>query len=102
MPDKSEKERRKQINNDLRKKAREEFESSLPMDRDFFKNLFYYLDIELGEKGCDHTQILTRTFLLKHGIAEAGTILSWLADEGGYCDCEILANVEPQFDSNYV
>ncbi|WP_374760238.1 DUF2695 domain-containing protein [Dyadobacter pollutisoli] len=24
--------------------------------------------------------------------------MQWLSDKGGYCDCEILANVEEQFE----
>ena len=66
MPDKSEKEKRKEILNELRKKAEEEFENSLPMNRCSFKNLFDYLDAELGEKGCDHKCTLTFTFLRKN------------------------------------
>ena len=44
MANKSEKERRKQLLNDLHKKANEEFKNSLPMSRDNFKKLFDYLD----------------------------------------------------------
>lgn len=50
MPDKNEKERRKQIMDDLKKKADQEFESSLPIDRDNFQKLFDYLDTELTDK----------------------------------------------------
>ena len=55
MPDKTEKNRRNKILSDLRKKAAEEFESSLPMSRDNFKKLFDYLDSELSENDCDDT-----------------------------------------------
>ncbi|ANE51819.1 DUF2695 domain-containing protein [Flavisolibacter tropicus] len=98
MPDKNEKERRKQLLNDLSKKAEEEFENSLPMSRDHFKKLFDYLDTELIDKGCDDTNCLTKSFLDKIGAANTDEILEWLADKGGYCDCEILANVEEQFE----
>lgn len=63
MPDKNEKERRKQITNDLRQKSIEEFEKSLPMTKDLFRKLFDYLDKELGDKGCDDSSALTQTFL---------------------------------------
>jgi Protein of unknown function (DUF2695) len=98
MPDKDEKERRKQILNDLKQKADKEFEEGLPMSRESFKNLFDHLDIELTEKGCNHTVIITETFLEQNKIENIETILSWIADKGGYCDCEILANVEQQFE----
>lgn len=98
MPDKSEKERRKDIMEDLKKKADQEFESSLPMSRDSFKKLFDHLDKNLNDKGCDDTNILTEAFLLQSDIKKVGKVLGWLADHGGYCDCEILANVEEQLE----
>lgn len=98
MPDKSEKERRKQIMDDLKNKADQEFESSLPMSRDNFKKLFDYLDMQLTDKDCNDTNGLTKTFLLQSNIEKVDEVLDWLADHGGYCDCEILANVEEQFE----
>jgi predicted transcriptional regulator len=98
MSKSSEKERRKQILNNLQKKTDEEFENSLPMSRDNFKKLFNHLDLELKEKGCDDTTVLTKNFLKKIGKDNLEGILEWLANKGGYCDCEVLANVEEQFD----
>lgn len=83
---------------ELKKKADQEFESSLPMSRDRFQNLFNYLDTELTDKNCDNTNSITRTFLLQSNIQNADEVLEWLAKHGGYCDCEILANVEEQFE----
>ena len=98
MPDKSEKERRKQIMDDLKRKADQEFESSLPMSRENFKKLFDHLDTHLNDKGCDNTNILTKTLLVQSNIDKVNEVLEWLAEHGGYCDCEILANVEEQFE----
>jgi F0F1-type ATP synthase membrane subunit b/b' len=98
MPDKSDKERRKQIMDDLKKKADQEFESNLPMSRDSFQNLFDHLDKELTDKSCDDTNSLTKAFLLESNIQNVDEVLEWLTKQGGYCDCEILANVEEQFE----
>jgi F0F1-type ATP synthase membrane subunit b/b' len=98
MPDKSEKERRKQIMDDLKHKADQEFERSLPMSRDNFKKIFDHLDTQLDDKSCDDTYSLTKAFLLKLKIEKVDEVLEWLADHGGYCDCEILANVEEQLN----
>jgi len=98
MPDKSEIERRKRIMNELRKKADEEFESSLPMSRDFFKRLFDYLDIQLGEKACDNTLLLTAHFLKTNTITNTEIIIRWIQEHGGGCDCEVLANIEDSFE----
>ena len=98
MPDKSEKERRKQIMDDLKKKADQEFESNLPMDRQTFQKLFDYLDTELTDKNCDETNSLTKAFLTQSKILNIEEVLEWLSEHGGCCDCEILANVEEQFE----
>ena len=97
MPDKNETAKRKHLRDNLRKKADEEFESSLAISRQDFKNLFDYLDRELTDKPCDDTNRLTRVFLEQAGVSDSKTVLSWLADKGGYCDSEVLNNVEEQF-----
>lgn len=102
MPDKNEKERRKKITNELRKKAREEFEKSLPISRDIFKDLFDFLDKELTHSGCDHSLKLTKVFFISKGIDNFEETSEWLNENGGYCDCEVLANVEEKFDDNAI
>lgn len=98
MTSRDEKERRRQLRNNLDNKAAKEFEDSLPMSRDNFKKLFDYLDTALNDKGCADTNALTKSFLEQIGASNLDGILEWLADKGGYCDCEILANVEEQFE----
>ena len=83
---------------DLKNKANQEFESSLPMNRDNFKKLFDHLDAQLIDKSCDDSNILTKTYLLQYNIEKVDKVLKWLAERGGYCDCEILANLEEQFE----
>ena len=62
MANKSEKERRKQLLNDHRKKNEQEFANNLPMSKENFKKLFDHLDGELNNKGCDDRNILAKTF----------------------------------------
>ncbi|MDR6784608.1 hypothetical protein ABIE26_003254 [Pedobacter africanus] len=95
MADKS---RRKQIRDELRLKAQQEFEAGLPMSREKFKSLFDYLDVALAKEGCNDDHALTVWFLNSIGIDEVGDVIGWLIDNGGYCDCETLANVEEQFE----
>lgn len=96
MPSQDEKSRRKQILDELTKKQREKFEQSLPLSRNEFKQLFDFLDNELDD--CDDTLRLTKEYLLNLDISNSDEVISWLEDHGGYCDCEVLANVEEQFN----
>lgn len=95
----TEKERRKQLLKEFREKQREEFEQSLPIDRKTFENLFDYLDNQFEKNNCDDTNKMTLKFLEKNKVENIEVVLKWLADNGGYCDCEILANVEEKFEN---
>ncbi|MNL50245.1 hypothetical protein D3C87_1732450 [compost metagenome] len=94
----TDKARRKQLLHELRQKAKLEFEASLPMSRGQFQDLFDDLDVALQYEGCKHNHILTLKFLNSSDVKNVEDILSWLQDNGGYCDCEVLANVEGQFE----
>lgn len=98
MPDKEEKARRKQIQKELQEKAQIEFEKSLPVSREVFQNLFDFLDEELEKKGCDDHFTLTKQFLKTNQIQNEDEVVNWLKKNGGFCDCEVLYNVEELFE----
>jgi hypothetical protein len=102
MPDKNEIERRKKIKQELREKARFEFEKSLPISQDYFRNLFDYLDGFLSENECDNTLKVTVEYLEKNNINNIEEVILWLNENGGYCDCEVLFNIEEMFDENAI
>ena len=94
------------MNKDKKRKAlaeykcrqKEAFLASLPMSTALFRELFDYLDELLGEVGCQHDLRLTESFLQEHSC-DTVTVLEWLQDNGGCCDCEVLANIEEKFDN---
>ncbi len=96
MPSQDEKQRRKKVLDELAKKQKEEFENSLPISRDQFQKLFNFLDEHLED--CDDTLKLTEIFLLEIEVPDREKVSKWLGQYGGYCDCEVLANVEEQFE----
>lgn len=98
MTDKNEKEPRRKIKNELRKKAHEEFEKNLPMSRELFQSLFDYLDEKLTNSDCDNTLKMTMFFLVEKSGINTDNVIEWLQDNGGNCDCEVLANVEEMFE----
>ena len=58
---------------------RQSFKDNLPMD------------------GCDHSLTFTREFLEKQKV-DVESVLDWIVNEGGGCDCEVLYNVEERFE----
>ena len=70
----------------------------MPISFGDLAELFNHLDEQLGEQGCGHTQKITKAFLENKKL-NTDAILPWLEEYGGYCDCEVLANVEERWES---
>lgn len=51
-------------------------------------------------EGCDNTLRMTMQWLYAHGRPVEDD-LAWLADHGGYCDCEVLLNAMPDDDDEW-
>jgi len=98
MPTKEEKARRKAIHRELAERERQEFLQSLPVDPEIIIELFDHLDLELGAHGCDHNYSITKAFLASKQI-QNDEIFEWFREHGGYCDCEILYNIEDRFEN---
>jgi len=90
----------KKILRELKEQKKVEFEQSLPMSRDLFEELFDFLDEQVEKNGCGHTLEITISFLDQRKIPNE-TVLNWLEDHGGYCDCEVLMNVQNTFEWGY-
>jgi len=93
MSDKAEKARRKEILHAQREEARRKVREALPADAQTLKALFNHVDSALESTECDNTLRHSLDFIQSHGLRD-DVFISWLEDNGGYCDCEVLANVE--------
>lgn len=98
MKSDEEKLKQQQLKKDFKRKQEEAFAASLPMPVDNFLDLFDELNDKLGDAPCNHTLILTEQFLNKHHLP-LHNVISWLREHGGYCDCEVLFNVEEKFEN---
>lgn len=78
-----------------RERRRQELAASIHMPLQDLRDLFVPLDQE-APAGCNHILRVTAEFLQKRGL-ETESIIPWLREHGGYCDCEVLANVEDEF-----
>jgi hypothetical protein len=65
------------------------------LNADQLNSLLDNLDERLVDEGCDRTLRLTREWAADHAV-DAAALEESLAHFGGYCDCEVLANVEPE------
>jgi hypothetical protein len=87
--------RKDELKKAWKQQERQKIVTSIPMPHQELCGLFDHLDKEI-ESGCDHTLRLTTAFLQKRGL-DVERIIPWLREHGGYCDCEVLANVEDKF-----
>ena len=91
----TEKKKMRQHYKDLQRQA---FESSLPMARELFLDLFDYLNEQSESTGCNHDFSLTEQFLRDKQVNNVEEVLEFLREDGGYCDCEVIFNGEEKFE----
>ncbi len=92
----SDRDRKKALKQQFKNRERTEAEARLPLPKTELAALFDRLDERLGDDDCDHTLRHTAAFLAERGL-DADAVLPWLRESGGYCDCEVLANVESEW-----
>ena len=83
--------RNRELKNAWKREQRQQLAASIPMPQQDLRDLFDHLD-SFGAP-CDHTLRHTTAFLQKRGL-DPERVMPWLREHGGYCDCEVLANVE--------
>ncbi|MDH3231556.1 MAG: DUF2695 domain-containing protein [Alphaproteobacteria bacterium] len=86
--DKAEK---KRLKAEFKRKEREALRASIPMPLDELKGVFRYV-ARKSAPPCDHTLKDTLHYLKTHNL-DPDTIVPWLHEHGGYCDCEVIFNV---------
>ena len=96
MESKVSKAKRKAIRDALRLRERRDAEAKLPAPKSVLKELFEWVDAKIEEEGCDHTLRHTASFLNDRNLPDK-EVVAWLREEGGYCDCEVVANAGDRF-----
>ena len=107
MPSKTEKQRRREIVQSIRDQEHADAEARMPISKADLRDLFEFLDGTLFEQRgdkvwclCDHTLRRSQEFLRSRLLSQ-DAIIEWLGEYGGFCDCEVAANVTDYW-SKYV
>ena len=74
---------------------RQKLVASIPMPHADLRALFDFLDRKDAPQ-CDHTLRETIEFLQQRAL-DVERIILWLNEYGGYCDCEVIYNVDDKF-----
>jgi hypothetical protein len=87
--------RKESLKSAWKEQERQKIVASIPMSHQDLRDLFDYLDRE-DAPPCGHTLRATIEFLRNRGL-DADRIVAWLGEYGGYCDCEVIYNVDDKF-----
>jgi hypothetical protein len=90
-------ERKKQLKAEFATNEQRKIREAIPMDVSKLKELLTYLNRE-DASPCDHSLSDTIQWLGENG-EDPEPVVSWLRDNGGYCDCEVISNV---YDTGFV
>jgi len=94
--------RKREIEN-LEQMSSEELQAfldSLPAGQQTISELLDFVEDELYESECNHSLQYSMRFMMENNL-NFPKITSWLNDNGGYCDCKVLAEIAPQWRAKF-
>ncbi len=87
--------RKEELKKAWKQQERQKLIDSIPMPHQDLKDLLDYLD-RPNPPACDHTLCETIGFLKQRHL-DVDRVVTWLREYGGYCDCEVVFNVDDKF-----
>lgn len=78
-----------------RKAARKAF----PLADEDLEELFTHVSESVEQAGCDHSLRATQKWIANRQV-DHDAVIKWLETNGGYCDCEVVANVADHWEQN--
>ncbi len=70
------------------------FLDSLPAGQATISEMLDFIEDELYETECNHSLQYAMRFMMDNSL-DFGKLTSWLNDNGGYCDCKVMAEIAP-------
>jgi Protein of unknown function (DUF2695) len=86
--------RKEALKRAFKQREREKLIASIPISHEDLRDLFNHLD--RGGIECDHTLRETIAFLEARHL-DVERVTAWLREYGGFCDCEVIYNVDEKF-----
>jgi hypothetical protein len=70
-----------------------------PLSNQKLEAMFDAVELHVEENGCDHSLKATTEWLRTNGL-DIDAVVTWLQNNGGFCDCEVVANARDHFEGN--
>lgn len=93
MASKDEKAERKRLKGEYLRAQQAESATRMPLERPQLEALLEHVDAVVAANGCDHTPAATDDWATREGI-DLERLHEGLEEYGGFCDCEVLMNVD--------
>jgi uncharacterized protein DUF2695 len=87
--------RRRELRDAYKRAEAEARTAGLPLSREQLTALVEFVDELVLDEGCDHSLRHTLRWVVVHGLDEQ-EITAALGELGGYCDCEVVMNCDPE------
>ncbi len=91
----TDRDRKKAWKEQERKKA----QAAFPLSSELLESLFTFVEAQVDNEGCDHTHRFTERWVSEN-TQQHTQIFEWLEENGGFCDCEVIANAQDHWEQN--
>jgi hypothetical protein len=78
---------------------RELARAAFPADDSMLESLFEFVESNVEDQGCNHSLRFTAQWISENDQPQKA-IVDWLAEHGGNCDCEVVANAADHWQQN--
>ena len=96
MASNEERARRKQAKDAYLQAAQARSAALMPLDRPQLEALLRHVDAALEANHCDHSRAATDAWADAAGV-DVARLHAGLEEYGGFCDCEVVMNVDPEY-----
>jgi hypothetical protein len=73
--------------------------AAFPLSDELLKDLFAHVSAAVEQSGCNHSPRATEEWIASKKV-DRDAVTSWLADNGGHCDCEVEANAADHWEGH--
>ncbi len=76
------------------------FLETLPTGHDTISSMLDFIEDELYDRACNHSLQYAMKFMMDNRL-DFPKITSWLSENGGYCDCEVMKQIAPKWRARF-
>jgi hypothetical protein len=82
-----------------KEQERKKAQAAFPLSNELLESLFTFVEAQVENEGCDHTHLFTNRWVSENK-QKCLPIFEWLEENGGFCDCEVVANAHDHWEQN--